>query len=119
MKKRIVLQLTDFAVHARDFRPAKTLEAATKENAADGSPRGRLYMNQSLKVNDDGTFRIELQLPEELQRQVDAGEVELVIAMPKGGVPIFAGKDAEEKIAKHREKERLRLAKSGRVWKKE
>ena len=118
MKKKIILQLTDFAIHARDFRPAKTLEAATQQKNQSGEPRGRFYMNHSIKVNPDGTFQIVMQLPEELQKQIDNGEVEVEIAMPKGGVPIFAANDALEKIAQLKKKTRLKLASTGKTWKK-
>ncbi|MFA6603323.1 MAG: hypothetical protein WCT10_00610 [Patescibacteria group bacterium] len=55
MKKRIVLQLTDLALHTRTFRPAKTLEGATKIGP-NGEPRGRLYTN-GRAAHLEGTFR--------------------------------------------------------------
>lgn len=114
--KQISLILTDTALHARHFRPAKTLDGAVAERMSDGTESGRLYMNGGIKVNPDGTFSFEIKLPEELQKQIDAGEVELKISLPEGGLPIFLSRDGMEKLAQIRKKERLRLARTGKVW---
>ncbi len=117
MKKKITLYLTDIALHHRNFREAKTLEKTIKQ---DGNrlERGRIYTNDALTKTPDGQFQYEIRLPEELQRQINAGEVEVELMMPEGGIPIFLGKDGVEKAAQLKKKARLKLARSGQTWKK-
>jgi len=116
-KKKIVYQITDFALHAREFRPATKIENAIKKDSA-GIERGRIYTNDAVETLPDGRFKIAIKLPEELQKQVDAGEVEVEFKLPEGGAPVFLGKDAIEKMAQMNKKERLKLARTGKVWRK-
>jgi hypothetical protein len=117
MKKKITLYLTDFGLHARKFRPATTLEKTIKKSS-NGLDQGRIYTNHAIKTYPDGRFEIAIKLPEELQKQVDAGEVEVDFMMPKDGTPIFLGNDAIEKMAQLKKKERLKLARTSQTWKK-
>lgn len=117
MKKKITLYLTDIALHHRNFREAKTLDKTVKRDA-NGLERGRIYTNDALTKTPDGQFQYAIRLPEELQRQIDAGEIEVEFMRPKGGIPIFLGKDGVEKAAQLRKKARLKLASTGQTWKK-
>jgi hypothetical protein len=105
-KKIVVLELTDITHHARSFRPAQTLASAVK-TAEDGQPRGRLYMNEPPRLSEDGkSFSVPITLPADLQRQVDAGEIEVRLAIPKAGIPALLGRDAADKIAQIQAKAR-------------
>lgn len=117
MKKKITLYLTDIALHHRNFREAKKLDKTIKQDEH-GRERGRIYTNDALTKTPDGQFQYEIRLPEELQRQINAGEVDVEFMMPEGGIPIFLGKDGIEKATQLRKKTRLKLARSGQIWKK-
>lgn len=117
MPKKITLYITDFTLHTRKFRSATKLENSVSEKQGD-IEHGRIYTNDALIETTEGT-RYMIKFPEELQRQIDAGEVEVELVLPEGGVPIRVGKDALEKIAQIKKKERLKLARSCRSWRKE
>ncbi len=116
IKKRLVLQLTDFTVHARDFRPATKFANTIKNKTSDGKPLGRMYSPEGIEMTEDGKFKFRLQLPPDLMEQVKRGEIELAFALPKSGLPFLLGKDAEEKIDQLKRKDRTQLIRSGKVW---
>ncbi len=91
-KKKIVLYLTDIAHHVKDLRPAKTLEKSLKGPTPEGLPYGRL----AATLDKDGELR--LKLPDDMQAAINRGELEVVLAFPKKGLPAYAGKDTVEKV---------------------
>lgn len=116
--KKITLYLTDATIHNREFREAETLDKTIKRSG-DGIEQGRIYMNHSISIDQNGKPVCTFKFPAELQKQIDAGEVEIELIVPESGLPIVLGADAEEKVAQVREAKRLKLARSCRVWKKE
>jgi len=104
-------------IHSRTFREAKTLDKAMK-TGEDGLERGRIYCNDSFTTTPDGKFRFVIKLPEELQRQIDAGEAEVEFILPEGGAYVYLGQDAKEKMAQLKKKDRLKLARTGQVLRK-
>ncbi|MFH1088610.1 MAG: hypothetical protein V1719_02100 [Patescibacteria group bacterium] len=114
--KKVRLYLTNIDLRTRTLRPAKSLEKTILRQDDSGASYGMIHAN-SFILNPDGTFRVVIKLPEELQQQVDRGEVEVEWVLPKGGAPLFVGDDVVEKIKQLQKKERNKLIHSGRAWK--
>lgn len=90
--REIDLILTDFALHTIKKRGAKTFEASIRGKTPEGLPRGRF--NGS--INKKGEF--EIPFPQEMLDQMARGELIVRCFVHKNGTPVFAGRDAEEKL---------------------
>jgi hypothetical protein len=109
-KRKIVLFLTDCAFHTSEKRPTTQFNKAVKYQTPEGLPYGRLYSSMGV----DGKMRI--QIPADMQAAIDRGEIEVQLAFPKKGLPVYAGKDTQEKIKQMKKKERNELIHHGRTW---
>ena len=116
MTTRIIeLYLTDMTLHAKHFQSASTLEKAAKKRTSEGLPHGRLY-GPTPTVSTDGRYQAIIKLPEELQTQVDSGEVEIRLMMPKEGLSVYADKGVSEKIVQQQKKHTRMAIHRSRVW---
>ena len=119
MEKRIIdIYITDVALHANHRRPAATLAKAANKRLPDGQPYGRMY-GPSPALISNGQFRIAIKLPADLQSQVDRGEVEINVLVPKGGLPVFPDNSCGEKIAQLEKKKSSMAIHRSKVWKSE
>ena len=109
-KKKLILFLTNLALHTKSFRPATKFKNTIKWQTPEGLPYGRIYTN----VGPDGKLRI--QIPADLQAAIDRGEIEVDLAIPKQGLPLYTGKDTLKKIKQIENKERNLLIHRGRTW---
>lgn len=110
MAKKRVIMLTDLALHTRSGQPTASF-ARAEEKAIAEKKLGRVYGKLSKPRPEDideenHTIRIPITLPPDLMAQVQSGEVEL--ALPEGGLPIYAGKDTQEYMQNMNRKERRR-----------
>ncbi len=99
-----LIYLTDITLHTREFRQTVNFSKAAE--------KGRIYTPVSkdhFKSTDSktGNFEVTIALPDDLQKQVDNNEVELM--MPKDGLLIYAGRDMAEKVEQAKEQERIQL----------
>lgn len=102
MKK--LIYLTDITLHARGFRPTTNFSKVAE--------KGRMYSPVPKDYTKDidtenHIMKIRIDLPKDLQDQVDSGEVQLM--MPKDGLLVYAGKDVHELIGKRSRAERTQL----------
>ena len=110
MPKKRVVMLTDLTLHTRSGQPTASF-ARAEEKAISESKPGRVYGKLPKPKPEDidskkYTVKIPITLPPDLMAQVERGEVEL--AFPKGGLPIYAGKDTQEYMQNMNRKERRR-----------
>ena len=97
--KKEVVYLTHLTFHVRGFRPTI--------NFSKVADKGILYLpfnpiNKEVIKNESSNsdFEVSLNLPTDLQTKVDNGEVVLMI--PKEGLPIFMGKDIHDYLERKR-----------------
>lgn len=100
MKTRDII-LTDVQLHIQRPRKPQTLLRKVLKYLRSGKPE-RAYSTELKTTSDDGTFEFVIPLSEEDRRRLERGEIRL--SMPKGGIPIFAGKDLIEYAKAHPEK---------------
>jgi hypothetical protein len=118
MKK--IIYITDITLHSKDFRATPSL-AKAEERKVSGVPSPRFYgdmkkLDATVKgVNADGTFKFVINLPPDLQKGLDNGEIE-VRPLHEGGIRIYAGRDLVEKVEQTRKKKRRMLIDRGTVW---
>ncbi len=114
-KKKIILFLTDVALHTGKHRSAQTLENAIKGEVSPGVTYGRLYTD----IGPDGKLLIKI--PQDMQDAINRGEIEVDLAFPKKGLPVFAGNDTVEKLSQMNRKQRRQIIHNnrGRIWRKE
>jgi len=95
VKKRIYL--TDITFHTRGHRQTiRFAKVAEKGRMYSPLPKG-----YEENVNSEkGTFGVSIELPQDLKDGMARGEIELMI--PKGGLPVYAGKDVHDLIEKMR-----------------
>jgi len=115
MASKLGIFLTDLMLHTRGFRPTGSFSKAQE--------KGRMYLPVSgvgikpLSIDKKNRrIKFEIKLPPDLQAKVESGEA--VFILPKGGVPMFGGKDMAETIKKDKGKERRQFLHKNptRVW---
>jgi hypothetical protein len=116
--------LTDITLHtnpARDPQPwYKKVLAALKKNKP-----GRFFVNNAISKSPQSDVpRFSIPWTVELQAEKEKAELAgkiFRVFVPKAGLPIFAGKDTQEKIAQIKSKERNQIIHTnrGRTWHKE
>lgn len=109
-KERIYL--TDITLHSRGHKQTASFSKVAKKGRM-YSPLPKDYAQQS-PVTNDGTFRIAIELPPDLQERINHGEAELM--MPEGGLPVYVGRDVNELIEKMNRAKRRQLIHRGRTW---
>jgi len=99
-----ILEITDIALHSSDRQPTKSIGKKIKQAFALKKP-GRLYGFKIQKPTDKpGYFESVIDLVQkdpELMRVIQEEEkngYKILLGLPKGGIPIVLGKDAEEFI---------------------
>jgi hypothetical protein len=114
MGEKQKIYLTDIQMHTRGFRPTGSYEKASNSTRRIYSPVPKGYEKNIDR--EAGRFTFQIDLPPDLLAKLESGEAELVF--PKGGIPIFAGKDMAELIQKHKRKEHRRELHRNptRVW---
>jgi len=100
------IYLTDITLHVSIKRQTTNFSKVAE--------KGRFFNPLPPKAfeGDGETKRITFELPKDLKDRVQRGEVEIMI--PKDGLPMFAGKDVVEKVAKMQKAERRLLIHHGR-----
>lgn len=107
-KERIYI--THIGLHVRDYRQTLLFSKVAE--------KGRIYapISKGLKNTEttgSDSFHESIELPKDLMERIRRDEVELM--MPKGGIPILAGKDVEEYLnAQERKLTRRRIHQSSR-----
>lgn len=115
-KQKEMIYLTDITLHTRESR--QTL------NFSKVAQKGRMYspissgnlknLNSGSDSNKLGEFSLEINLPQDLQERLNRGEAELM--MPKGGLLVYAGRDAWEKAKEAENAKRRLLIHRSRTW---
>lgn len=110
-----VIFLTDITLHTREYRQTTNFSKAAK--------RGRMYTPLPAPTEPatrnrgnlkPGEFEFVITLPPDLQEKWKRGDV--IVMVPKEGLPVFAGRDIDEKLAQLRQKERRGLIHCLRSW---
>ncbi len=100
-KEVIEILVTNGHFHVVEPRkPTNWYRAAIK--TANGGKKNRLYVKTSgFKTDDEGDVQIEFQLPPEIKKIYEEAKKngqEIKFILPPGGIPVFLGDDAIEKI---------------------
>ena len=115
--KKIKLYITDLQLHARTFRQAERFVKTFKSDH-NGNPFGRIYSNNGKpNVGNNGVFRLSIPLPNDLQKQISDGLVDVEIITPNEGVSVYLSRDAVEKIVSHERKKVIKMSNT-RYWRK-
>lgn len=89
-EKPIIIPLTDIQLHSNKSANPQSFERKI-EKSLKGQKPGRCY-GEGLRLNSDGTFEFSIPLPMEIKGR------KVIFAIPKEGLPIYAGKDLIEKM---------------------
>jgi len=96
-----VIHLTDIKLHTAPKRPTPSLGKKVRESFLHNSP-GRIYNhlpNPLIQQSDDSFVFSVLQYDPDFVRMVQEEEAKgykVLISIPKGGLPVFLGKDTSE-----------------------
>ncbi len=94
-----VIQITDFSFHSSNYRPTSIVKAL--EKSENGEP-GRIYSPLEKIVGSQNNLVVRLlNLDPEFVKYAQEQEAlgfKIVISIPKKGIPMLVGKDAEEFI---------------------
>ena len=108
-KNKIKIELTDFMLHARTFRPAQSLNGAVKEDKETGVAEGRLYSNGKPKAEKIGRFKMTIPLPIDVLEKLKNDEAEIVL--PEGGLFVYMAPDAIQKSKEDKKKKLMHMTK--------
>jgi hypothetical protein len=112
VEKKEVIFLTNIMLHVREQRQTYSFSRVAE--------KGRMYFpientkpKASTQAKEKADFSLTIPLPQDLMDRANKGEV--VIMMPEGGIPIYAGPDTREFVARMNRKERRELIHRSRL----
>ena len=120
MKTPEKLYIVMFGFHTAHKRPTiKFSNIAEKGIIYTAIPKDTFKDTQNTKpeISSSNKRKLSIEFPPELIDKVLNGEV--ILMRPKGGIPIYAGKDVIEKIEQMDAKKRRQGKHAGRTWRKE
>lgn len=98
--KDVDIVLTDITFHSTEACHPTSFARGVQKVITNGRP-GRAYYNNSIKKLEDGNFRVELPMLEGLQEVVEKAKAKgkrVRFFIPKKGLPMLLGEDAQEKV---------------------
>lgn len=96
-----IIQITDLTLHTANKKPTSSLGKTFRKSFKKNAP-GRIYSNikDPNKGKSNNSFNVELfKIDNEFMKMVQEEEAKgykIVLAFPKSGIPVFAGKDTME-----------------------
>lgn len=91
--------ITDVTFHSTKALNPTPFSRGVQKTISNGKP-GRAYYNNSIKKLDDGGIEIALPILDGLQEVVENAKAKgkrVRFFLPKNGIPMFLGKDGQEK----------------------